>query len=127
MDVSIPDKYYFRIGEVARILDVEPHVIRYWESEFKAVKPVRSKSDQRLYRKKDVLTLQVIKDLLYREHFTINGARKQLTRIMGAGREQTEDIPERDGMPDGEDRLKLIQIKEDPSGNQGKGLIYSSG
>jgi len=112
MDVSIPDKYYFRIGEVARILDVEPHVIRYWESEFKAVKPVRSKSDQRLYRKKDVLTLQVIKDLLYREHFTINGAKKQLTRIMGASGEKTEDISERNETPDGEDRMKLIQIKK---------------
>jgi DNA-binding transcriptional MerR regulator len=112
MDVSIPDKYYFRIGEVARILDVETHVIRYWESEFKAVKPVRSKSDQRLYRKKDVVTLQVIKDLLYKDHFTISGAKKQLSKVMGSSVEKERDDFSRDDTPDANDRVKLIQIKK---------------
>jgi len=74
----IPDKNYFRIGEVSKILGVEPYVVRYWESEFKTVKPARTRSDQRLYRKKDVEQLLTIRTLLYEEMFTIAGARKKL-------------------------------------------------
>ncbi len=113
MDVSIPDKAYFRIGEVARILSVEPHVIRYWESEFKSVKPVRSKSDQRLYRKKDVEALLVIKKLLYDEHFTISGARQQLDRLKSSTdeSEKEEQVQNKEQMG-GLDRLRLIQIKK---------------
>ncbi|MBW2543877.1 MAG: MerR family transcriptional regulator [Deltaproteobacteria bacterium] len=77
----IPDKNYFRIGEVSKILGVEPYVVRYWESEFRTVRPVRTRSDQRLYRKKDVEQLLTIKNLLYGELFTIAGARKKLTDI----------------------------------------------
>jgi DNA-binding transcriptional MerR regulator len=84
MDASIPDKVYFRIGEVSRILGVEPYVIRYWESEFKAVKPVRTRSDQRLYRRRDVEMLLTIKQLLYVEHFTILGAKGKLAGRMSA-------------------------------------------
>ncbi len=78
MDVEIPDKSYFRIGEVSKILGVKPYVVRYWESEFKTVKPVRTKSDQRLYRRKDVEELVTIKNLLYSEQLTIAGAKKRL-------------------------------------------------
>lgn len=84
MDVSIPDKVYFRIGEVSRILGVEPYVIRYWESEFKVVRPVRTRSDQRLYRRRDVELLLTIKNLLYVEHFTITGAKRKLAGRMSA-------------------------------------------
>jgi DNA-binding transcriptional MerR regulator len=84
MDASIPDKVYFRIGEVSRILGVEPYVIRYWESEFTAVKPVRTRSDQRLYRRRDVEMLLTIKHLLYVEHFTIIGAKRKLVGRMSA-------------------------------------------
>ncbi|MCK9196480.1 MAG: MerR family transcriptional regulator [Syntrophales bacterium] len=80
MDVSIPDKTYFRIGEVSSILGVESYVVRYWESEFKSVKPVRTRSDQRLYRRKDLEELMIIRDLLYKDHFTIKGAKNQLSR-----------------------------------------------
>ena len=83
MTVSIPDKSYFRIGEVSRLLGVQPYVIRYWETEFKTVKPIRTRSDQRLYRHKDVEELLMIRKLLYEENFTINGARKQLRKIQG--------------------------------------------
>lgn len=79
--MAIPDKNYFRIGEVGKILGVEPYVVRYWESEFKTVRPIRTRSDQRLYRKKDVEELLEIKNLLYEEMFTIAGARKRLARI----------------------------------------------
>ena len=74
----IPEKLYFRIGEVSKLLGVAPYVIRYWESEFKSIRPIRAKSDQRLYRRKDVEELITIKALLYNEKFTINGARKRL-------------------------------------------------
>lgn len=88
----IPEKSYFRIGEVSKLLGVAPYVIRYWESEFKSVKPMRAKSDQRLYRRKDVEELMAIKTLLYKEKYTISGARKRLVEIKGqavaAGGEQ---------------------------------------
>jgi DNA-binding transcriptional MerR regulator len=83
MDGSIPDKSYFRIGEVSRLLNVQPYVIRYWESEFKTVRPIRTRSDQRLYRHRDVEELMLIRKLLYKENFTINGARKQLRKLRG--------------------------------------------
>ena len=79
----IPEKSYFRIGEVSKLLGVAPYVIRYWESEFKSVKPMRAKSDQRLYRRKDVEELMAIKKLLYNEKYTISGARKRLMEIKG--------------------------------------------
>ncbi len=75
---TLPDKAFFRIGEVSRILGVPPYVVRYWESEFKTVRPSRTRSDQRLYRRQDVQTLIAIKRLLYEEKFTIDGARRHL-------------------------------------------------
>ena len=97
MNKSIPDKSYFRIGEVSRLLGVQPYVIRYWESEFKTVRPIRTRSDQRLYRHKDVEELLTIRKLLYEENFTINGARKQLRKVRGeeavaSGRDRREGL-----------------------------------
>ena len=79
----IPDKAYFRIGEVSKIVNIEPYVIRFWETEFKTVTPVRTKTAQRLYRKKDVQELLTIKNLLYSQRFTIDGAKKQLQKMRG--------------------------------------------
>lgn len=75
---DIPDKVYFRIGEVSDLVGVEPHVLRYWESEFSVIRPRRAKSNQRLYRKQDVENLLLIKTLLHHEGYTISGARKLL-------------------------------------------------
>jgi DNA-binding transcriptional MerR regulator len=75
---AIPDKLYFRVGEVSRIAGLEAHVLRFWESEFPQIRPKRTDSGQRLYRKKDVETILDIKDLLYRQKFTIPGARQRL-------------------------------------------------
>jgi DNA-binding transcriptional MerR regulator len=86
----IPDKAYFRIGEVARILGVKPYVLRYWESEFKAIKPQKSRSQQRLYRRRDVELLLRIKRLLYEEKFTIAGARRKLREEGATDIESTE-------------------------------------
>lgn len=75
---QIPDKLYFKIGEVAALLQLKTHVLRYWETEFSILQPVKSRSNQRLYRRKDVETAQLIKELLYRQGFTIAGARKKM-------------------------------------------------
>jgi len=90
MSVTIPDKSYFRIGEVGKLLGVEPYVIRFWESEFKTVRPIRSKTDQRLYRRKDVEELLIIKTLLYDDMFTIAGAKKRLAGLK-KGRADVQD------------------------------------
>ena len=75
---KIPDKQYYRIGEVAKHTDVKPYVLRFWETEFKAMVPPKSRSKQRMYRKKDIETILRIKELLYDRGFTIKGARKRL-------------------------------------------------
>ncbi|MFH0798629.1 MAG: MerR family transcriptional regulator [Pseudomonadota bacterium] len=79
--VVIPNKLYFRIGEVSDLVGVKPYVLRYWESEFPDIKPTKSKSGQRLYKRRDVEMLVKVKGLLYDERFTINGARKRLKDI----------------------------------------------
>lgn len=76
--IQFPDKLYFRIGEVAKIVGVKPYVLRYWETEFTVLKPGKTPSRHRLYRRRDVETLLEIKRLLYREGFTIAGAKKRL-------------------------------------------------
>jgi DNA-binding transcriptional MerR regulator len=81
MAIAIPEKQYFKIGEVSEILDVEPYVLRYWESEFKLLKPTRTRARQRLYHKKDLELLLEIKHLLYDEKFTIAGAKKRLQEM----------------------------------------------
>ncbi|MDH3348807.1 MAG: MerR family transcriptional regulator [Desulfobulbaceae bacterium] len=78
--LNIPDKKYFRIGEVSDLIGVDPHVLRYWESEFSTIKPYRGKSKQRLYRHKDVRNLHQIKQLLHVQGYTIFGARELLTK-----------------------------------------------
>ncbi|MBV8731487.1 MAG: MerR family transcriptional regulator [Acidobacteriia bacterium] len=75
---EIPDKLYFRIGEVSEILGVAPYVLRYWETEFQQLAPKKSGSGHRLYRRKDVELLLRIKYLLYEKRFTIEGARQSL-------------------------------------------------
>ena len=74
----IPDKLYFKIGEVSEIVGVDPHVLRYWESEFSVIRPQRASSRQRLYRRMDVENILRIKKLLYDRGFTISGAVKAL-------------------------------------------------
>ncbi|MCC6589610.1 MAG: MerR family transcriptional regulator [Bryobacterales bacterium] len=74
----IPDKLYFRIGEVAQIAGVEPYVLRYWETEFPSLAPKKSGTGHRLYRRKEVETILEVKRLLYEKRFTIEGARLYL-------------------------------------------------
>jgi DNA-binding transcriptional MerR regulator len=78
MDKPIPNKLFFKIGEVCEITDTQPYVLRYWESEFQALAPAKNSSGQRIYRRKDIETVLRIKQLLYDEGFTIAGAKKRL-------------------------------------------------
>ena len=80
-NVELSDKRYYRIGEVSRITGVKAHVLRYWESEFRWMAPAKSRSKQRMYRKRDIEIIQLLKRLLYDERFTIAGARKRLKEM----------------------------------------------
>lgn len=75
---AIPEKIYFRIGEVAHLVGVEPHVLRYWEHEFRSIRPTKSQRGQRVYSRRDVEHLRRIRTLLYEQGFTIAGAKKAL-------------------------------------------------
>jgi len=93
----VPKKLYYKIGDVCRILGVEAHVLRFWETEFPALSPPKSKSGQRTYRPKDIDLLLRIRKLLYEEGYTIAGARKRL----GARRTEADadDSPKTPGVP----------------------------
>ena len=75
---SLPSKLFFRIGEVSRITGLEPYVLRYWETEFPHLRPEKRKSGQRLYTRKDLDNILQVKQLLYRDGFTISGAKKKI-------------------------------------------------
>ena len=88
MDRQIPNKLFFKIGEVCEITDTQPYVLRYWESEFSALAPAKNSSGQRIYRRRDIETVLRIKQLLYEEGFTIAGAKKRL-ELEVAGKAET--------------------------------------
>lgn len=108
---ALPDKLYFKIGEVARLVGVKPYVLRYWESEFSMIRPGKTQSKHRLYRRRDVETLLEIKQLLHAERYTIEGAKRRLkgsSRTPGEEREQMT-------LPLGERtyRAALVAVKRD--------------
>ncbi|HXU64390.1 MAG TPA: MerR family transcriptional regulator [Polyangia bacterium] len=86
---GIPDKAFFKIGEASRLVGVKPYVLRYWETEFRSLRPQKTKSQQRLYRRSDVELLLKIRHLLYDKRYTIEGAR---SRLRGEGRDE-EAVP----------------------------------
>lgn len=100
-----PVKLYYRIGEVAGIVGVEPHVLRYWETEFRSIRPQKSRKGQRIYSRRDVDRLLKVKDLLYTHGFTIAGARKKL-REVGA-----EPPTEGESRAAGVARAALIELR----------------
>jgi len=108
MTTSLPDKIYFKIGEVSEILGVEPYVLRYWETEFDLLKPSKAPSRHRLYKKKDVELLLDIKRLLYTEGFTIEGARKKLKE---AKKEEKDQLRVR--VSEQKDKAALAKMKKD--------------
>jgi DNA-binding transcriptional MerR regulator len=88
-EVLIPDKLYFRIGEVATLCRLPAYVLRFWETEFTQLKPVKSSTGQRMYRRRDVESVLRIKQLLYEQGFTIAGARQQLRAETKSDKTQT--------------------------------------
>jgi DNA-binding transcriptional MerR regulator len=96
MEAAIPDKLFFKIGEIALITALRPSVLRYWESEFTVLTPKKSRSGQRLYAKKDIEVICEIKRLLYTEKLTIEGARKKIAEGFNAANIKTKDaeLPE---------------------------------
>ena len=108
--MPIPDKLYFRIGEVSELAETQPYVLRYWETEFPSLKPTKSPSGHRLYRRQDVEMVFEIKRLLYEEGFTIEGARKYL-----AGGAHSAAEPNTGGKPNG-DPAQLRAIKRELEG-----------
>ncbi len=102
-------KLYYRIGEVSEIVGVEPHVLRYWETEFRSIRPQKSRKGQRIYSRKDVERLLKVKDLLYTHGYTIAGARK---RLRHAGDEpQAAEDPTRSAL--GRIRANLVALRAD--------------
>ena len=89
---GIPEKTYYRIGEVAKHTGIKPYVLRFWETEFKMMMPPKSRSRQRMYRRRDIETILTIKELLYTERFTIEGARKRLVEIVRGRRSEVQGL-----------------------------------
>jgi len=108
MKAQLPDKLYFKIGEVSDIAGVKPYVLRYWETEFNIIKPSKTPTNQRLYRKKEVELILEIKKLLYEDKFTIAGAKKYLADKM---RKKPEQLPL--GFQDSEYRETLKQLRKE--------------
>jgi DNA-binding transcriptional MerR regulator len=88
-DVPIPDKLFFRIGEVAELTGVPPYVLRYWESEFKLLRPRKNHAGQRVYRRADIELVLRIKRLLYEDRLTLEGAKK---RLLQESRDRTQQL-----------------------------------
>ena len=87
LDVKIPDRLFFRIGDVSRITGVKPYVLRYWESEFENLAPTKSKTNHRVYRREDVQKVLLIKKLLHHERYSIEGAKRKLKELKAEKRE----------------------------------------
>jgi DNA-binding transcriptional MerR regulator len=126
----IPAKRYFTIGEVSDLCAVKPHVLRYWEQEFTQLKPVKRRGNRRYYQHHEVLLIRRIRDLLYEQGFTINGARHRLESDVPAAAVASSDLdwpPPREGdpraldiavrshslWPDGSSRLDLVEIRQE--------------
>jgi DNA-binding transcriptional MerR regulator len=108
MPPRLPEKIYFKIGEVSEIVGVEPYVLRYWETEFDLLRPAKAPSKHRLYKKRDVELLLDIKRLLYHDGFTIEGARKKLKETKKEDKEQLK-------LPLAEQKYKsaLLKLRKD--------------
>lgn len=91
---EIPDRTFFRIGDVAEILGVKPYVLRFWETEFPMIHPEKSSTGQRVYKRTDVETLLLIKHLLYGERYSIEGARNRIRQLKREGELKTFQVKE---------------------------------
>jgi DNA-binding transcriptional MerR regulator len=111
---DLPDKLYFKIGEVAKLVGVKPYVLRYWETEFSMIRPGKTRSQHRLYRRRDVETLLEIKRLLHNERYTIEGAKRRLKSLGKNGAVAADPRPQL-ALPLGERtyRNALVRVRND--------------
>lgn len=100
---ELPDKLYFKIGEVSRLVGVKPYVLRYWETEFRVLRPEKSQTRHRLYRRRDVETLLEIRRLLHDERYTIEGAKRRL-------RQYADEPPKEPGDVVARVRVELLEL-----------------
>jgi DNA-binding transcriptional MerR regulator len=120
MQKTIPNKLFFKIGEVCEITDTQPYVLRYWESEFPSLAPAKNSSGQRIYRRRDIETVLRIKQLLYEEGFTIAGAKKRLEAEMSGKTDSNPSVTPSKVVvgdtptPPGDDkgRQALLEVRE---------------
>src|SRR5271165_3813694 len=110
---DLPPKLYFRIGEVAELVGVEPHVLRYWEREFRSIRPTKSAKGQRVYSRRDVENLLRVRELLYSEGFTIAGAKKKLQRAGSEPRSERDEEEEEAPGSGTKTREQLLAIRAD--------------
>ncbi len=128
---KIPNKLFFKIGEVCELTDIQPYVLRYWETEFPTLAPAKNSSGQRIYRRRDIETVIRIKELLYGEGFTVAGARKKIEQEQ-AGRVVTPVSPAaletafEGAEPDTEDRAHSVG-RRDPGGHGPSGHVGGAG
>jgi DNA-binding transcriptional MerR regulator len=108
--VAIPEKLFFKIGEVCELAGVQAHVLRYWESEFTMLAPQKNRAGQRVYRKRDVEIALRIKELLYEDQYTIAGAKKRLANDLRAG-----------------GKLKIVSSEDDVQDSETNGSQAASG
>jgi DNA-binding transcriptional MerR regulator len=119
-------KLYYRIGEVSEIVGVQPHVLRYWETEFRSIRPQKSSKGQRVYSRRDVEKLLRVKDLLKNQGFTIAGARKRLSEPNAVGPEPPAPPPELDNGAKNMRRVllglrqDLVQMLDEISGTKAR-------
>jgi DNA-binding transcriptional MerR regulator len=112
----VPKRLYYRIGDVCRIVGVEPHVLRYWETEFSALAPPKNKAGQRTYRPKDIELILMIRRLLYEEGYTIAGARRKLVRGTAGTEKVARAIsvaPPKEKKPRPAPAQRLNQVREE--------------
>jgi DNA-binding transcriptional MerR regulator len=108
----IPERLYFRIGDVAEIAGVKPHVLRYWESEFSEIQPEKSSTGQRVYRRKDVETVLLIKHFLYSERYSIEGARQKIRELRRGGELSSYRKEIADPMPASERQAREAALRQ---------------
>jgi DNA-binding transcriptional MerR regulator len=107
---DLPDKLFFKIGEVAQIIGVRPHVLRYWESEFNALKPLKTRGAHRVYRRRDVELAMLVRRLLHDEGLTIAGAKK---RLRDSGHDRVSSPPDPVAVREVSSRADLLMVRDE--------------
>ena len=109
---ELPDKLFFKIGEVAQIVGVRPHVLRYWESEFNALKPLKTRGAHRVYRRRDVELAMLVRRFLHDEGLTIAGAKK---RLRESGHDRVSSPPDPAAAREVSSRAELLAVRDELS------------